>query len=263
MKHQNYHMATMTNLQVEAYLKKGKTVLVPVGTTEQHGPYGPLCTDRMIAEEICRRIAPELKALVAPPISYGLSITHKGVPGLVYVKIESFIAYIKDIAIALNEGGFRRIIFINGHYDNAAGVNYALRSIYDQFAPNTLAHCLNYWDTMKPEDAATYLGWDAGLHANIGETSVMLAIDPESVDMEQAIEGWPDPPADIKSDKLGAILAAIVPIPGSMLKVTPTGGWGNPKESTAEKGEAYLKVITESVLQFVRDVEKVYVKLYG
>lgn len=217
----------------------------------------------MIAEEICCRIAPELKALVAPPISYGLSITHKGVPGLVYVKIESFIAYIKDIAIALNEGGFRRIIFINGHYDNAGGVTYALRSIYDQFAPNTLAYCLNYWETMKPEDAATYIGWDAGLHANIGETSVMLAIDPSSVDMGHAIEGWPDPPEDIKSDKLGAILAAIISIPGSMLKVTPTGGWGNPKESTAEKGEDYLKVIKESVLQFVRDVEKVYVKLYG
>ena len=75
--------------------------------------------------------------------------------------------------------------------------------------------------------------------------------------------GWPDPPEDIESDKLGAILAAIVPIPGSMLKVTPTGGWGDPKESTPEKGEAYLKVITESVLRFVRDVEKVYVKSYG
>ena len=81
--------------------------------------------------------------------------------------------------------------------------------------------------------------------------------------MDQAVEGWPNPPEDIKSDKLSVILTAIIPIPGSMLKVTPTGGWGNPKESTAEKGEAYLKVITESVLQFVRDVEKVYLKLYG
>jgi creatinine amidohydrolase len=261
MKNHAYHMAVMSNHQVEEYLKQGTTVLVPVGTTEQHGPYGPLCTDRMIAEEVCSRVAPELNALIAPPISYGLSITHKGVPGLVYVKIESFVAYIKDIALSLNEAGFRRIIFLNGHYDNGAGVNYALRSVYDQFASGTLAYCMNYWETLKPEDAYSYLGWDAGLHANIGETSIMLAIDPDSVEMEQAVAGWPDPPADLESDKLAAILAAVVPIPGSMLKVTPTGGWGDPSQATAEKGEAYLKVISDSVLRFIRDVEKVYNKM--
>lgn len=116
---------------------------------------------------------------------------------------------------------------------------------------------------MKPEDGATYLGCDVGLHANIGEISIMLAIDPDSVDMERAVESWPEPPEDIESDKLGATLAVVVPIPGFMLKLTRTGGWGDPRESTPEKGEAYLKVMTESVLCFIRDVEKVYAKMYG
>ena len=258
-----YQMSVMTNREVEEYLKEGTTVLVPLGTTEQHSAYGPLGTDRMIAEEICHRIAPDLNALVAPAIPYGLSITHKGAAGLVTVKIESYVAYIKDIALSLNEAGFRRIIFLNGHYDNGAAATYALRSIYDRLAPETRAYCLNYWETMKPEDAGAYLGWDVGLHANIGEISVMLAIDPKSVDMEHAVEGWPDPPEDIESDKLAATLAAIIAIPGSMLKVTPTGGWGDPRDSTAEKGEAYLKVITESVTRFIRDVEKIQTKMYG
>jgi creatinine amidohydrolase len=264
MKQHNYHMATMTSLQVEDYLKRGgQTVLVPVGTTEQHGAYGPLCADRFIAEEICRRIAPDLDALIAPPISYGLSITHRGVAGLVYVKIESFMAYIEDVTLALSEAGFRRIIYLNGHYDNATGITFGIRSIYDRLAPGTFAYCLNYWETLKPDDGQKYLGWDAGLHANIGEISVMLAINPESVDMSEAVAGWPSPPKDIETDPLAATLAAIIPIPGSMLKVTPTGGWGDPTRATAEKGEQYLGVISRSVIRYIRDVEKTYQKMFA
>jgi creatinine amidohydrolase len=263
MKSYNHDIATMTNLQVADYLKRGgTTVLVPAGATEQHGPYGPIGTDRFIAQEVCRRVAPDLNALVAPAIPYGLSITHKGAPGLIYVKIESYMAYVQDVVLALNEAGFRRIIFLNGHYDNAAGITYGIRSIYDRLAPGTFAFCVNYWEAMKPEDAATYLGWEAGLHANIGEVSVMMALDPDSVDMTEAVAGWPSPPADIETDPFSATLAAILPIPGSMLKVTPTGGWGDPSQATAEKGEAYLQVITRAVIRFVRDVVKTYETMF-
>jgi len=264
VKSHNYEMATMTNLQVKDYLDSGGTmVLVPTGATEQHGAYGPIGTDRFIAEEICRRVAPSLNALVAPAIPYGLSITHKGAPGLVYVKIESYMAYVQDIVLALNEAGFRRIVFLNGHYDNAAGITFGIRSIYDRLAPGTFAFCVNYWEAMKPEDAATYLGWEAGLHANIGEVSVMLAINPDSVDMSEAVAGWPSPPSDIETDPFAATLAAILPIPGSMLKVTPTGGWGDPREATAEKGEEYLRMIADAVVRFVRDVEHTYETMFG
>jgi len=264
MKLHDYHMATMTSRQVEDYLRRGgNTVLVPAGATEQHGPYGPLGTDRFIAEEICRRVAVDLNALAAPAIPYGLSITHKGVPGLVYVKIESYMAYVEDIVLSLNEAGFRRIVFLNGHYDNAVGITFGIRSICDRLAPGTFAYCINYWETLKPDDAVTYLGWDAGLHANIGEVSAMLAINPDGVDMTEAVAGWPSPPRDIETDPFAATLAAIMPIPGSMLKVTPTGGWGDPTQATAEKGEAYLEMISRSVVRFVRDVDKTYQKMYA
>ena len=263
MKKHNHEMALMTNLQVEDYLEQGgRTVLVPVGSTEQHGPYGPLGTDHLIAQEVCRRVAPPINALVAPPIPYALSILHKGKAGVVYVKIESFIKYIEDIALSLNEAGFRRIIFINGHYDNAAGVTFALRSIYDRFAPGTFAFCFSYWEAMKWEDAGTYLGPDAGMHANIGETAVMMRIDPDSVDMTEAVAGWPAPPEDIETDKLIAIIAAVMPLPGSMARISPTGGWGDPTEATAEKGEDYLQLITKSVVRFIQDVDKTYTKMY-
>jgi creatinine amidohydrolase len=264
MKKYNYELALMTSLQVEDYLKKGgNTVLIPVGSTEQHGPYGPLGTDHLIAQEVCRRVAPELNALVAPPITYALSILHKGRPGVVYVKMESFLKYIQDIAIALNEAGFRRMLFVNGHYDNGPGVTFALRSIYDRFAPGTFAYCFNYWDALKWEEAGTYLGPDAGMHANIGETAIMLRVNPDSVDMTEAVAGWPLPPEDMETDKTAAIIAAVMPLPGSMARVSPTGGWGDPTKATAEKGEEYLKMITKAVVRFTRDVEKTYQKMFA
>jgi creatinine amidohydrolase len=264
MKQHNHEFALMTSLQVEDYLKKGgDMVLIPVGSTEQHGPYGPLGTDHLIAQEVCRRVAPQLNALVAPPIAYALSILHRGRPGVVYAKMESFLKYVEDIALSLNEGGFRRMIFVNGHYDNGPGVTFALRSIYDRFAPDTFAFCFNYWDALKWEEQGTYLGPDAGLHANIGETAIMLAINPDSVDMTEAVAGWPAPPEGMETDKLAAIIAAVMPLPGSMARVSPTGGWGDPTQATAEKGEAYLQMITKAVVRFVLDVEKTYEKMYG
>jgi creatinine amidohydrolase/Fe(II)-dependent formamide hydrolase-like protein len=70
------------------------------------------------------------------------------------------------------------------------------------------------------------------------------------------------PPEGIETDPFAATLAAILPIPGSMLKVTPTGGWGDPTGATPEKGEAYLQAISKSVIRFIRDVERTYEKMY-
>ena len=264
MKPHHYELALMTTLQVEDYLKKGGSmVLVPVGSTEQHGPYGPLGTDHLIAQEVCRRVAPELNALVAPPIPYALSILHRGRPGVVYVKMDSFMKYVQDVALALNESGFRRILFVNGHYDNGPGVTFALRSIYDRFAPGTFAFCFNYWDALKWDEAGTYLGPEAGLHANIGETAVMMRINPDSVDMTEAVAGWPAPPEDIETDKMVAIITTVMPLPGSMAHVSPTGGWGDPREATPEKGEEYLQMISKAVVRFIRDIEKTYQKMYS
>lgn len=258
-----FEMARMTNLQVEEYLKTGNTVLVPIGSTEQHSYYGPLCTDRMIAEEVCKRVAPELNALVAPALSYGLSESHVGVPGAIYLKAETYLALIKDIVLSLSQAGFRHIVFVNGHYENSGAATYALKSVYSQLPPGTLAYCFSYWEALSYQDAATYLGPEAGLHANLGETAIALAIDPESVDMTHATPGWPEPPADIETNALAAMLPVILALPGTMVRVTKTGGWGDPTQATAEKGEEFLNMICSSVVKYIRDCERVYRKMFA
>ena len=78
MKPATVFLGEMTNLEVEAFLQSHHTVIVPVGATEQHGPHGPLLTDVLIPQEVARRVAPRIGAVVAPPVNYALSYPHAG-----------------------------------------------------------------------------------------------------------------------------------------------------------------------------------------
>ena len=118
-------LGEMTNAEVEAFLRDHDTVIVPTGSTEQHGPHGPLLTDVLIPQEVARRVAPQAGAVVAPPINYALSYPHVGFPGLVHIRIPTFMALVEDLCVALATVGFRRIVFLNGHYDNTYAIAYA------------------------------------------------------------------------------------------------------------------------------------------
>ena len=72
MKPATVFLGEMTNPEVIAFLKQHQTVIIPVGAVEQHGPHGPLLTDVLIPQEIARRIAPRIGAVVAPPVNYTL-----------------------------------------------------------------------------------------------------------------------------------------------------------------------------------------------
>src|SRR6185503_20131097 len=110
-------LGEMTTLEVEAFLKQHQTVIVPTGAVEQHGPHGPLLTDVYIPQEIARRAAPKIGACVAPPISYALSYPHVGFTGLVHIRIPTFMALVEDLCMSFSSIGFKRIVFLNGHFD--------------------------------------------------------------------------------------------------------------------------------------------------
>src|SRR3954466_12087933 len=106
MKPATVFLGEMTTLEVEAFLEKHHTVIVPTGATEQHGPHGPLLTDVLIPQEIARRAAPAIGALGAPPINYALSYPHVGFAGLVHIRIPTFMALIEDLCVSFASVGF-------------------------------------------------------------------------------------------------------------------------------------------------------------
>src|SRR6476646_263035 len=109
MKQTTVFLGEMTTLEVEEFLERHHTVIIPTGATEQHGPHGPLLTDVLIPQEIARRAAPALGAVVAPPINYALSYPHVGFTGLVQRRIPTFMAMIEDLCTSFAAVGFKRI----------------------------------------------------------------------------------------------------------------------------------------------------------
>jgi creatinine amidohydrolase len=261
MKPTTVFLGEMTDPEVEAFLRDHQTVIVPVGSTEQHGPHAPLLTDVLIPVEVAGRVAPRIGAVVAPPVNYALSYPHVGFTGVVHVRVSTFMALIEDLCASLAAIGFRRIVFLNGHYDNTYAIAYACASAAERMPRGVLAFPVNYWDGMTPDEAAEFFDPTNGLHANRGETAAVLAIRPELVDMELANAEFPPFP-DVTSP--GPVHTAFFfSAPGSVHRATASGTWGDAREATPEFGERYLRVVVESTIRVLDDIERTHAAMPG
>ncbi len=256
MKPATVFLGEMTTLEVEAFLAEQQTVIVPIGSTEQHGPHAPLGTDALIPTEIARRVAPRVGALVAPAVNYGLSYPHTGFTGVVQVRIPTFMTLIEDLCASLATVGFTRIVFLNGHYDNAYAIAYACANVAPRLPEGVRAFPLNYWDGMTPAEAAEFFDPSNGLHANKGETAAVLAINAELVDMELANEEFPPFP-DV-TNAAAVHTAFFFSAPGSVHRATRSGTWGDAREATPEFGERYLQVVTDATIRLLDDIERTF-----
>jgi len=246
----------MTNPELEAFLRDNETVIVPTGSTEQHGPHGPLLTDVLVPNEVARRVAPRVGAVVAPPINYALSYPHVGFTGVVHVRVATFMALIEDLCVSLATAGFRRIVFLNGHYDNTYAIAYACANVHDRLPDGVVAFPTNYWDGLSAEEAAEYFGPSNGLHANRGETSAVLAINPDLVDMERANAEMPPFP-DVTS-AAPVHTAFFFSAPGSVHRATVSGTWGDAREASVEFGERYLDVVVDATERMLQDIDRTF-----
>ena len=256
MKPATVFLGHMTSPEVEAFLETGKTVLVPTGSTEQHGPHGPLLTDALVPTEVARRIAPQVGAVVAPTINYSLSYPHTGFTGLVQIRIPTFMALIEDLCASLATAGFQRIVFLNGHYDNTYALAYACAAAAPRMPPGVRAFPINYWDGMLPDERAEFFDLSTGLHANLAETSAVMAIDPALVDLEHANAEMPALP---DATNVGATHTAFFfSNPGSVHWATKSGTWGDARGATAEIGERFLGIVSQATIRMLEDIEKTF-----
>jgi len=256
MKPPTVFLGEMTNPELEAFLAAHDTVIVPTGSTEQHGPHGPLLTDVLVPNEVARRVAPRIGAVVAPTINYGLSYPHVGFTGVVHVRIPTFMALVEDVAVSLAAIGFKRIVFLNGHYDNTMAIAYACANAAPRLPEGVRAFPVNYWDGMTPSEAAEFFDPSNGLHANRGETSAVMAIDEGLVDLAAANAEMP--PFPEVTNGAAVHTAFFFTTPGSVHRATHSGTWGDAREASVEFGQRYLDVVTEATVRTLDDIERTF-----
>ncbi len=252
---QTVFLDELTEPEVASLIETGvDMLLVPTGSTEQHGPHGPIGTDVIIPREVCRRVAERKSALVAPPIPYGLAAGHRGFAGLGYLNAATYLSVVEDLILSFVESGFRRVVFVNGHYTNYPAINLACFNASPKLPEGTAAWALSYWDALPPEEAEAYLSLTTGLHANIGETSAVMAVRPELVKLDRAVEGWPPFPK-LDGPAMPTIFAFFETSAGSTYRALPHGVWGDPRGSSGELGLQFLEQISRAVCTVIDDVE--------
>jgi len=229
---------------------------VPTGSTEQHGPHGAVGTDAIIPTEIARRMAAQVDALVAPTLSYSLSYPHEGFSGTVFLRMSTFAALIEDLCAQFSTMGFRRIVFLNGHYDNTYAIAYACAAAAERMQPGTHAFPVNYWDGMTADESGEFMHADAGLHANKAETSAVMAINPDWVDMDAANSEMPPFPQVTNQPPVHT--AFFFSSPGSVYRATHSGTWGDARDANPEFGEHYIDVATRASVRLLDDIERTF-----
>jgi creatinine amidohydrolase len=183
----NLHLQTWE--EVEAYLKHAKGIIMPIGSTEQHGPNGLIGTDAICAEVIARGVGERVGAMVGPTINVGMAQHHLAFPGSMTLRPSTLIALIHDYVTSLARHGFERFYFINGHGGNVASVTAAFSEVYATAsmrpginAPAVRCRLKNWWETAGIKALSRELFGDKeGSHATPSEVSVTFYAYPEAI----------------------------------------------------------------------------------
>jgi creatinine amidohydrolase len=213
--------------------------LVPVGAIEQHGPHLPAGTDTMVAEAVCERAARQCGAPVLPAIGVGVSYGHgTELPGTLSLTPEQLAAVIRQYATwAAACSGLRRLLFVNAHFGNVGALHIATDHLR-LFRPDLRAGTVDWWSA-DPAVLAEVLADGTDIHANRGETSVMLAIAPELVHLDR-LAG-----ADDEDRTAGLVFRYTAPA------LSVNGVTGNPSQATAELGERLLAGAAAAIARHV------------
>lgn len=242
-----HEMSRMTSVEFREALPGIEIALMPVGATEQHGPNLALATDYVVAHRYAQMLAARLhpKAVVVPPIPFGVSGHHTGFAGTITLSPETFAAVCMDTARSLARDGIRHILLVNGHNGNMGALNViATRMRYELDVKAAVSfYFAQAADRVKAHGKTKRYG-----HACEIETSVLLHLAPELVRRE-ALE-----PGDmIGQDRLlhfnNQPFALTVPIP--FHEQTRNGVFGDARLATEEIGRDVVETALERTVGFV------------
>ncbi|MFW9835682.1 MAG: creatininase family protein [Candidatus Thorarchaeota archaeon] len=251
----NYLLANMTWPEVENRLKECDIVLVPLGSTEQHGPALPVNNDYFIATQFAHRAAERIwnthKVTVTPTINFGFSPHHMDFPGTITLSELTLSSMIADICHSLAQHGFKKIIIINGHGGNETAIQNALHDMQGNI--DAKVFCANWWSLVidRIKDIVT----PPVYHACDMETSVAWYLGQRVLEDKRVDEpGKSLVPGFVIPDMLAP--PPRVSTSYRMKEITDSGVVGYSTKATKEKGKLVAEAVLERLVNFIEEIAK-------
>lgn len=201
--------------------------ILPVGSIEQHGPHLPVMTDWAIASALGHATAAELGGFLLPALPISTCREHMGKKGSVWMEPTTFYHMMEDIILSLKTQGFQKIAILQCH-GGIFAMTPLVRDLNAKYNPELMVANIDICGIFPKLYQEGIIETNTELHAGEIETSLMLAIAPETVHMDRAVDFVPDVPRSYLSY-------------GSIFRASPTGVWGEPSKASPEKGEAILR----------------------
>ncbi len=221
------------------------TVILPVGSTEQHGPHCPLGTDHITAEVVALAVGERTNLPVLPVVAVGVSSHHRQFPGTLWASPSVFREYVKAIILSASSHGPRKFIVVNGHGGNTASLREVaedLRSDVDVFVA-----------------VANAFPSKLDGHAGEDETSVMLHLRPELVKMEKAVDTKQN--ETLAGIRMKAQRVGPADFGWDTIDLSPTGVFGaagktiEATKATAADGEEIVKAHIDELCAFAEELK--------
>jgi creatinine amidohydrolase len=245
-----YRYNRLTWPEMNAAIREQRVVILPTGSTEQHGRHLPLDVDLFLCESICletgRRAAG--RALVLPPIAYGLNMHHIDFPGTIHIEPEVFIAFCLNITKSVAYHGFTKILLVNGHGSNTPLVDLVARRTL--LETGSICAAVSYFALAM--DAFAQVRETAVMaHADEFETSLYLHLAPERVQMDKA--GADD---DVQGSYMtsDSVYDRPVRLNDYWSRWTQLGVHGDARPATAAKGAAIFEAAVGKLVAIVDEL---------
>lgn len=241
--------------EIEEYLKTVDTVILPCGAIEQHGPHLPVDVDYYDAKYMAYKVAEackDPKPLVLPTIPFGVSFHHDDFKGTLSVSNDALSKFVYDLGMSLAKNGVKKIIILNGHGDNAPTLSYAAQMITRD---TNIFVCV---DTGETSDSVLFKLIDTpnDIHAGELETSTTMAIRPDMVQMDKAV----DATLKFGSSYLDFDNDLSVSWYVHTHKISESGVMGDATKGTAEKGEKIWELMIHHMVRFVESIKNTPLK---
>ncbi|MCX5906163.1 MAG: creatininase family protein [Deltaproteobacteria bacterium] len=249
--------------EVQAYLKKDSVILLPFGSTEQHGLHAPLGNDALVAIRLAEDAARATKTLVAPPCWYGWAPHHMAYPGTISIMPETLIRLCYEILRNLIYHGFKRLIVINGHRKaNLPPLEIAVSRIRNETGAYVcIADPFFIGETASRKIKESPIGGIG--HAEELETSHMLYIYPELMNMKKAVKNLPKKKKFHMMDPYWDADRISIPstLEGFRKATEPSGVAGDPTLATKAKGKYLHEALVNNLVELIKMARKEKVTL--